>query len=116
MAMKMISQQDNVEFLDISYCKKVTDEGMLPFGNKELPISALVINGVTGVTSAGVSALISCCMKTLVDYEGSNLDQEGFKSDALIKLGQCWNLETFDISGCRNIDDQALVNMQKAEV
>lgn len=31
------------------------------------------------------------------------------------KLGQCWNLESLDITGARNIDDQAMVNMSKAE-
>jgi len=30
-AMKMISHQSKLEFIDISYCKKVTDSGLLDF-------------------------------------------------------------------------------------
>jgi hypothetical protein len=52
----------NLEFLDISYCKQVTDQGLVHFSDKKLPITSLVINGVQSVTSAGVAALLNCCM------------------------------------------------------
>jgi len=84
---------------------------MNAFQDKNLPINYLVINGVTGITSVGLSNFLTCCTKTLIDLEMSNLDQEGFKSDVFAQIGKCWNLETLDMAGCRQIDDQAFVNM-----
>jgi hypothetical protein len=43
------------------------------------------------------------------------LDQAEFKSDVFAELGKCWNLEFLDITGCRQLDDQAFVTAQKCE-
>jgi hypothetical protein len=37
------------------------------------------------------------------------------KSDLFIKLGFCWNLELLDVCGCKSLDDNAFVNLGKAE-
>lgn len=73
-AIRLMSGLANLEFLDISYCKQVTDQGLVHFSDKKLPITSLVINGVQSVTSAGVAALLNCCMQTLVDLEAGDLD------------------------------------------
>ena len=44
------------------------------------------------------------------------MDQDTFKSDIFVKLGQCWSLESLDVTGAKHIDDQAFVNVSKAEV
>lgn len=101
----MIAGQEKLEFFDISYCRKVTDEGLMAFKDKKLELNGIVMNALPGVTSAGVAAVIGCCTDTLLDFEASNLDQDTFKGDALVPLGRCWNIETIDISGCKHIDD-----------
>ena len=44
------------------------------------------------------------------------MDQEVLKSDIFTKLGHCQSLELLDISGSRNIDDQAFLQMAKCEI
>lgn len=85
------------------------------FSDKCLPLTSVVVNGLFGVSSLGLTALVACCVKTLVDFEASSLDQETFKSDIFLKLGQCWNLESLDVAGARHIDDTAFINMAKGE-
>ena len=38
------------------------------------------------------------------------------KSDLFTKLAFCWNLQSLDVSGCTNIQDQAFGNLAKGEV
>lgn len=43
-------------FLDISFAKQVTDEGLAHFEDKVFPnFNSLCINGVTGITSVGLN-------------------------------------------------------------
>jgi hypothetical protein len=63
----------DLEFLDISYCKKVTDVGMANFSGKTLPLSGIVVNGLYNISSLGLSQLIGCCTNTLVDFEAAFL-------------------------------------------
>jgi hypothetical protein len=65
---------ENIKFIDISYGKKLTDHGLVNFGEKKLPIDSLTLNGCTGITSLGLAVLIGCCTATLVNYEGAYLD------------------------------------------
>jgi len=81
---------DNLEFLDISFAKKVTDQGLVHFATKSLPIANLIVNGCNGITHAGLTALLSSCSKTLLDLEAAFLDQETLKGDFLTKVGFCW--------------------------
>lgn len=43
------------------------------------------------------------------------MSQETMKSDVFLKLGYCWNLEVIDVCGDKYIDDNAFINLQKAE-
>lgn len=104
-SMALIAKQAQLEFLDLSYCKQITDHGLYHFFEKELPITSLAFNGMTGITSIGLGNFLTCCTKTLVDIELANLDQEGFKSDCFAYIGKCWNLELLDVAGCKNLDD-----------
>lgn len=46
-AMRLISNQPGLEFLDISYCSQVTDNGLVHFADKTLPLTAVYINGLS---------------------------------------------------------------------
>ena len=65
-----------LSFLDISYATLVTDEGLINFKEKVLPLSKLIVHGLTGITSLGLSELISTCKETLRVFEGGLMDQE----------------------------------------
>ena len=63
-----------LEFLDISYAKMVTDEGLKAFEGKTLPITHLCLNGLSSVTGLGLSYPIAACKATLQIYEGALMD------------------------------------------
>jgi hypothetical protein len=86
-SMNLISKQDHLEFLDISYCKQVTDGGLYFFYHRELPLTAVSFNGLSKISSQGLCNFLVCCTKTLVDLELGNNDQEMFKSDCMTKIG-----------------------------
>jgi hypothetical protein len=91
-ALRMISSLGSLQFLDISYSKKVTDAGMAHFANKKLPLNTLVINSCLGISSNGANTLISACSETLIDFEAAFNSQPEMKSELFTKLAVCWNL------------------------
>lgn len=101
----------NLTFLDISYAKKITDQGLVHFADKKLPLTSLVINGLSSITVAGFSALLTCCSTSLLDLECAFLDQDGMKGDFFEKIAFCWQLETLDISGCNKIVDASFMKL-----
>lgn len=58
---RKITLLEGLKFLDISYASEVTDEGMIHFKDKLFPITKLILSGLTGITSAGLSYAISTC-------------------------------------------------------
>lgn len=63
-----------LEFLDISYAKMVTDEGLKAFEGKEFPMTHLCLNGLSSVTGQGLQYPIAACKSTLRIYEGALMD------------------------------------------
>ena len=57
----LLVQVPNLTFLDISYSKQVTDDGMACFKDKTLPIKKLFVNGMTGISAVGLTELINSC-------------------------------------------------------
>lgn len=110
-ALRLISGCPNLSFLDVSFAKQITDAGLVHFSDKALPIDTLVVSGCTGMSSAGMTALLNCCTQTLVDFEMQYLDQETMKGDMFLKLGYAWQLEFLDIAGCPFVDDMAMQNL-----
>jgi len=98
---------EQLTFLDVSFAKKITDAGLVHFSEKKLPLNALVLSGCSGISSAGLTAILKCCTSTLVDFEACYLNQETVKSDFFAKLGYAWQLEFLDLSGCSHLDDNA---------
>jgi hypothetical protein len=50
-ALRFIANLTSLQFLDISYSKKITDAGLAQFASKKLPINTLVINSCAGIGS-----------------------------------------------------------------
>ncbi len=62
-------------FLDISYAKDVTDVGIKFFEGKNFPcFNSLMINGVTGISSAGLKSWLTSFTETLIDLEAALCD------------------------------------------
>ncbi len=105
-----------MNFLDISYCKKVTDAGLAHFKDKTYPLDSLMINGVNGISGQGVKQLLLSFTDTLLDFEAAINDQEAFNSSFFESLGHCYNLETLDVSGSNGIDDDGGRHITNATV
>jgi len=108
-----------IEFLDISYNKLVTDEGLKFFEGKSLPLVHLIISGLgADVTSVGLAFLIQSANKTLRHLEAALMRQEGLRTPEAEwgkAIGTCFELEYLDVSGCRAIDDGFFHQMHQAE-
>ena len=85
--MKNISRLHDLTFLDISYCKQVTDEGLAHFNEKTYPLDSLIINGVNGISGAAVKQWLMSFKDTLIDFEAALNDQETFSSVFFEVLG-----------------------------
>ena len=116
--MSNISKLDTtLVFLDISYAKNVTDEGLKAFEGKVFPcFNSLNINGVTGITSIGLKNWLKSFSETLLDLEMALCDQDDMKAEFFETLGACYNLESVDCTGCYAIDDMLQMNFEKATV
>ena len=104
-------------FLDISYAKNVTDEGIKHFEGKTFPcFNSLSINGVTGISSVGLKTWLKSFSETLLDLEAALCDQAEMKAEFFETLGQCANLEILDLTGCYGVDDMMQMNFEKTIV
>ena len=65
---------DRLSFLDISYAKLLTDEGLNAFKDKTIPLTHLCVNGLSMVTGAGLQWPILAAKHTLVAYHGALMD------------------------------------------
>lgn len=114
-----MNQVENLklEFLDISYNKLITDEGLKSFEGKTYPLSHLIITGLgDGATGAGLVFLLKAVAKTLIHLEMALMRHEGLKEPTLgLAVGGCFELEYLDISGNRAIDDGWFYQMTQAE-
>jgi len=54
-----------LDYLDISYCKEITDEGLEGFAKNKHSFKGLVINGLVQLSGIGVIGLIRNSSKTL---------------------------------------------------
>lgn len=109
-------ESKKLEFLDISYAKLVTDEGLKAFEGKKFPITHLCLNGMTSVTGLGLSYPINACKDTLEIYEGALMDQEELKVAEFGKaLGTCFLLGSIDIGGCHHITDEFFHHLTNGE-
>ena len=92
--------------MDISYCKLITDVGLAHFTGKTYPLDSLMVNGCNGISGQGLKALIPSFKDTLLDLEAALNDQPIFNSSFFETLGHCFNLETLDVAGSNEINDE----------
>ena len=78
---------NTLNFLDISYCKQVTDEGLANFHEKTYPLDTLVINGCSGISGAELKVLLHSFKDTLLDLEAALNDHASFNSSFFDTLG-----------------------------
>ena len=55
---KIANLESQVTFLDISFNTEITDEGLLAFNEKSLPLEKLYVNGLTQISHLGLNAII----------------------------------------------------------
>ena len=106
-----------LNFLDISYCKTITDEGLAHFSEKTYPLDSLVVNGCNGISGQGLKLMLNSFKDTLLELEAAFNDQAMFNSSFFETLGHCYNLESLDVTGSNDINDdggRALTNAQVA--
>jgi hypothetical protein len=109
-------ESTNLEMIDISFAKMVTDEGLNAFEGKTFPFNHLCFTGCIGITGKGLFHPISCGKKTLIIFEGALLDQEEMKhADFGKALGQCFNLECLDLGGSTYITDEFFQHLSSGE-
>lgn len=96
-----------LSFLDISYNKRVTDEGLKAFDGKKFPITHLFMNGMgPQVTGQGLCFPIQACKDHLLVYQGALMDGEGLANPIFGKaLAVCFKLQSLDLGGCKEIGD-----------
>ena len=111
----LISQAPNLNFLDISYANQVTDEGLLGFKERSIGIKKLFVNGLTGISAAGLSELINACKGSLRILEAALMDQESMTGAFCNALSHAFYLEELDLSGDSSIGDDGIVSLPKGE-
>lgn len=94
----------------------MTDEGLMHFEKKTLPLTSLFVNGLTGITSVGLNILIGSCFDTLVELEAALMEQSDMKIDFFNNLAKCHNLEFLDLTGDTNVDDMGFSILAKYEI
>ncbi len=63
-----------LNFLDISFCKQVTDEGLANFNDKVYQLDSLVINGCNGISGPGLKQWLHSFKDNLLDLEAALMD------------------------------------------
>lgn len=111
----LISQASNLNFLDISHAKQVTDEGLLGFKERKMGIKKLFVNGLTAITAAGLTEVINSCKGSLRILEAALMDQETMTGAFCHALSQAFSLEELDLSGDSSIGDDGIAILPKGE-
>lgn len=101
-------------FLDISFCKSVTDAGLAHFEGKTYPLVSLILNSLPSITGPALNSLIGTCTETLVELEVALNDT--LKGEFFLNLARCTNMEYIDLTGDKLIDDNAFSNLPKFEI
>ena len=79
---------------------------MAHFTGKTYPLDSLMINGCNGISGQGLKTMLISFKDTLLDLEAALNDQPSFNSCFFETLGQCFNLETLDVAGSNDINDE----------
>jgi len=106
----------NLNFLDISFAKQVSDDGLQFFKNKHLPIRKLFINGLVKASNVGLTDIVVACRSTLKILEAGFMDQETVTGAFCVPLAQAFELQELHLTGCSNIGDDGISALPKGEI
>ena len=118
-------ENPKLTYLNLSYAKLITDEGLNAFEGKEFMLDTLNLTGLTGVSGKGLYHPIWACKETLSEYFGGLMDQEEVKPGMDMKalefgkaLGNCWNLQILDLGFNKALTDaffEQLMSQEKTD-
>jgi hypothetical protein len=86
------------------------------FHDKALAITKLFVNGLTGITSAGLHELINCCKSSLKILEAGLMNQEHMNGSFCQPLSFAFLLEELDLTGNVHVGDEGLSLLPKGDV
>lgn len=110
-------ENTTLDYLDISYNKDVTDEGLKAFEGKTFPLHTLKMNALSGVTGAGLYFPIFAGKATLKSLHVSLYCQEEVKVAEWGKaVGHCFKLEILNLAGNKHLTDEFFNNLFGVEV
>jgi hypothetical protein len=81
-----------LNFLDISFAKQISDDGLQFFKNKQLPIRKLFINGLIKASNAGLTDIVIACRPHLKILEAGFMDQETVTGAFCVTLSLAFEL------------------------
>lgn len=114
--LEMISLTPNLTFLDISFAKHVTDDGLSSFNTRTLPIKKLFVSGLTSITAHGMTSIVTACRGSLRILEAALMDQEGMNGTFCAALSLAFEIEEIDLTGDSLIGDEGILILPKGEL
>lgn len=102
----------SLQFLDVSYCRKLTDKGLSSIAKNCRDLRALHVVGCRFVTDALLSALsVNCSNLEELGLQGcSNITDSGLT----VLVEGCKRLKQLDLNKCSNIGDGGISSISKA--
>jgi F-box/leucine-rich repeat protein 14 len=112
-SLRAISNLVNLEFLDLSNCRKLTLDGMLRIGKSCRQLTQVSLASCGDCISDAVVEALVVHLKVLVTVNLSFCPRVGERS--LRALANCEKLQSFDASGCVSVTDQAILRLCDGE-
>lgn len=102
----------SLQFLDVSYCRKLTDKGLSSIAKGCSDLRALYVVGCRFVTDALLRSLsMNCCNLEELGLQGcSNITDSGLT----VLVEGCKRLKQIDLNKCSNIGDIGISSISKA--
>ena len=111
----LVSEIENLTFLDISFATKITDTGLKFFVGKHRPIRQLYVNGLRNITAAGFVQLIETCTASLKILEAGFMDQDQMTGAMCLPISHAFELQELDLTGNSNVADDGVTQLAKGE-
>jgi F-box/leucine-rich repeat protein 2/20 len=102
--LRAVSSLAALTFLDLSYCVKVSDEGLRAVSSSCTTLKTLNLFACDKVTDEGVRAVSSLPALTFLDLAGSKVTDEGVRAVA----SSCTALNTLNLFGCFEVTDEGV--------
>jgi bacterioferritin-associated ferredoxin len=103
--MRAVSSLAALTFLDITWCRNVTDKGVRAVVRSCTALKSLNLTACTTVTDEGVRAVVSSCtaLQSLNLFMCVNVTDEGVRA-----VSSCTALQSLNLSDCRQVTDEGV--------